>query len=497
MKLLITGATGFIGSRLALEARASGHEVVISGLITNAAQRDRYARLEAAGFQLVDGSIRVPAFADRLVRGCDAVVHLASAQRTPEMADDYYFDTNVEATRLLLESCVAHGVKRFIYGSTVEVYGPNAERAISEQTPVAPQSIDAASKVAAEELVRMYSDRLHTTVMRIGETYGPEDFRLLKLLRMIERGFVPFAGNGRNLHQPIHVQDVVKALLQVLDEPAAANETFVLAGPQPLSARDVVDACVTALGKATRRVRIPLFALSAGVQLAERVHKRMSDAIRIDHDTVDFFRTSRWFALDKLKSTLRFEPRIDFCTGLRETLNWYRQMGYLVPQASVQSIQHVRSASDIPLDAMGGSRWQLSDVFESTRDAIVVWEMDGHGILYWNEAAEQLYGFTRYEAQGRVTHSLLTTRVDGGTAALEEKLSRYGVWVGTLTHRRKDNVDVIVDAQLTLLAQQDGRPLVLEVNRPVQAAVKAPSPMLAEDGRREAPVHIGISAPAT
>jgi PAS domain S-box-containing protein len=222
----------------------------------------------------------------------------------------------------------------------------------------------------------------------------------------------------------------------------------------------------------------------------------MSDAIRIDHDTVDFFRASRWFALDKLKSTLRFEPRIDFCTGLRETLNWYRQIGYLVPQASVQSIQHVRSASDIPLDAMGGSHWQLSDVFESTRDAIVVWEMDGHGILYWNEAAEQLYGFTRYEAQGRVTHSLLTTRVDGGTAALEEKLSRYGVWVGTLTHRRKDNVDVIVDAQLTLLAQQDGRPLVLEVNRPVQAAVKAPSPMLAEDVRREAPVHIGISAPA-
>jgi dTDP-glucose 4,6-dehydratase len=496
MKLLITGATGFIGSQLALEARALGHDVVISGLVTNAAQRDRYARLQGAGFHLIDGSIRIPAFVRRLVRGCDAVVHLASAQCAAGMSNDYFFDTNVEATRLLLESCVAHDVKRFIHGSTVDVYDCATDRAISEQTPVAPNSVDAASKLAAEELVRMYADRLQSTVMRIGETYGPEDFRLLKLLRVIARGLLPLAGGARNMHQPIHVRDVVRALLHVLDHPAAINETFVLAGAQPLSSRDLVDACAAALGNPARRMQIPLFAINAGAKLAAM--RRRSDASIVDGETLEFMRSSRWFCLDKLKNVLQFAPASDFHAGLAETVSWYRQMGYLLPQTPVPPIHYARSASDIPLDAMGGSHWQLSDVFESTRDAIIVWEMDGHGILYWNEAAEQLYGFTRCEAQGRVTHALLATRVDGGVADLEEKLSRYGVWVGTLAHRKKDNAEVMVDAQLTLLAQLNGRALVLEVNRPAPVAAKAPSGVLGSDVPRSgAAVGVGISAPAT
>jgi PAS domain S-box-containing protein len=496
MKLLITGATGFIGSQLALEARALGHDVVISGLVTNAAQRDRYVRLQSAGFQLIDGSIRIPAFVRRLVRGCDAVVHLASAQRAAGMSNDYFFDTNVEATRLLLESCVANGVKRFVHGSTVDVYDCAADRAISEQTPAAPNNVDAASKLAAEELVRMHADRLQTTIMRIGETYGPEDFRLLQLLRSIARGFVPLAGSTRNMHQPIHVRDVVRALLHVLDHSAAINETFVLAGAQPLNARDLIDACAAALGNPARRMRIPLIAMIAGARLAGML--RRSKAGAAGGESLDFLRFSRWFCLDKLKSVLQFEPAIDFHSGLAETVSWYRQMGYLVPQAPVPPIRYVRSASDIPLDAMGGSHWQLSDVFESTRDAIIVWEMDGHGILYWNEAAEQLYGFTRYEAQGRVTHALLATRVDGGVADLEEKLSRYGVWVGTLAHRKKDNTEVMVDAQLTLLAQLNGRALVLEVNRPTPVPANALSTVVGNDLQRsEAVMGVGISAPAT
>jgi PAS domain S-box-containing protein len=117
-------------------------------------------------------------------------------------------------------------------------------------------------------------------------------------------------------------------------------------------------------------------------------------------------------------------------------------------------------------------RWD-TELLEYTHDAIVIWEMDGGGILYWNRAAEQLYGFHRTEAQGRVTHELLRTQLTGGVSHLESTLARFGVWVGELRHRTRDGREVVVDARLAVLAQHSGRWLVLEVNRDLTDAKRA------------------------
>jgi PAS domain S-box-containing protein len=313
---------------------------------------------------------------------------------------------------------------------------------------------------------------------------------------LIERGVVPEAGACKNLHQPIHVHDVARGLLRMMDHPAATGETFLLVGPAPMTTRAIMDACALAMDSQIHYARIPLLALNAAGAVTSVLHQRFGIAYGLDARAVDFFGASRWFASDKTKNVLQFEPTISFQSGVRDTVNWYRQLGYLLPRnASAGAVRTVRSASDIPLDAMNGSKWQLSEVFESTRDAIIVWEMRGHGILYWNSAAEELYGFTRAEAQGRITHSLLATRVDGGVAELESKLSRYGGWAGTLTHRKKDNTEVAIDAQLTTLSHQDGRALVLEVNRPVVRALKVAQTKVADPVlEHEAEGQIGVSA---
>ena len=108
-----------------------------------------------------------------------------------------------------------------------------------------------------------------------------------------------------------------------------------------------------------------------------------------------------------------------------------------------------------------------SEILEWTHDAIIIWELNGAGILYWNRAAEELYGFTREQAQGRVTHELLQTQSAGGTDELETKLARYGVWVGDLRHTRADGRRVEVEARLSLMSQKDRPWLVLEINRDV------------------------------
>jgi PAS domain S-box-containing protein len=106
-------------------------------------------------------------------------------------------------------------------------------------------------------------------------------------------------------------------------------------------------------------------------------------------------------------------------------------------------------------------------ILEFTHDAIIIWEMEGRGIVYWNRAAEAMYGFSREYALGKVTHDLLKTELSGGIGELEEKLARYGVWIGELRHTRNGGGLVEVEARLSLMSRDHSPWLVLEVNRDV------------------------------
>lgn len=121
----------------------------------------------------------------------------------------------------------------------------------------------------------------------------------------------------------------------------------------------------------------------------------------------------------------------------------------------------------VPLDSGSVDRggWDHSQILEYINDAIIIWEMNGRGILYWNRAAEHLYGYSRMAAHGRTTHQLLKTEFPGGIGQLESMLTRYGVWAGELSHVTQEGRRINVEGRLALMAQRDGHWLVLEVNR--------------------------------
>jgi PAS domain S-box-containing protein len=136
-------------------------------------------------------------------------------------------------------------------------------------------------------------------------------------------------------------------------------------------------------------------------------------------------------------------------------------------QARVEPPPVAAPVADVPLRASPDEGWEASEFLEYTHDAIIIWEMDGAGITFWNRAAEKLYGYSRAEALGKVTHELLKTRIAGGVGKLEERLSQLGVWVGELRHTAKDGGRVDVQGRLALLSQHTGRWLVLEINRDI------------------------------
>jgi dihydroflavonol-4-reductase len=329
MKILVTGGTGFIGSRLALKARGDGHEVVVAGQLNSDAERARHAELARAGVQIEQGPLQDAQYAQRMTTGCQAVIHLAAAQHEANVPDEYFFDVNVNGTRTLLEASQRAGVARFVYGSTIGVYGEYRGQALDEETPPQPMNVYGRTKLAAEEVVKAQRGAMQTSIARISETYGPGDYRLLKLFRALERGRFMIIGAGLNRRQAIHVGDLVHGLMLVAEHPAAVGETFVLAGQETMTTREMVEQVAQALGRRAPRWHAPMWPFLAAAVTFEKTFSPLGIQPPLHRRRLDFFRKSFVFSTAKASRVLGFKASVPFAAGAVETANWYREQGLL------------------------------------------------------------------------------------------------------------------------------------------------------------------------
>lgn len=329
MNVLITGGTGFIGWRLALRYLASGAHVRVLGQANNRAETDRAAELAAHGAELVLASVTDAARVREAMEGVDVVHHLAAAQHEAGVPDQRFRDVNVEGTRWVLEAAAAAGVRRFVHGSTVGVYGGTADGPVDEDTPPRPENIYGVTKLEGERLALAAGDRLPVVVVRIAETYGPGDRRLLKLFRAVERRAFVLVGDGENLHHPVYVDDLVDGLLRAATVDKAVGGVFLLAGPRALTTREMAEAIARALGTRLRRARVPAGPVHALARATEAVAARAGVRPPLHPRRIDFFVKSFAVSTTRAADVLGFVPRVDFEPGAARTLAWYRERGLL------------------------------------------------------------------------------------------------------------------------------------------------------------------------
>jgi dihydroflavonol-4-reductase len=256
-------------------------------------------------------------------------VHLAAAQHEANVPEEYFFDVNVNGTRTLIEACRQARVARFVYGSTIGVYGEYRGEPLDERSAPHPLNVYGRSKLAAEELVREHAPQLPISIVRISETYGPGDFRLLKLFRAIDRGRFMIIGSGENQRQAIHVQDLVRGLLIAATHPAAVGETFVMAGHEAMTTRQMAARVAQALERPAPKLAVPLWPFLAAAVVLEKTLTPLGIQPPLHRRRLDFFRKSFLFSTAKAERLLGFVPEIPFEKGAAETAEWYRREGYL------------------------------------------------------------------------------------------------------------------------------------------------------------------------
>lgn len=328
MQILITGGTGFIGSRLAIRYLEKGNEVIVLGQNKKPTENENAKLIESKGGKVYEVDISDKEGLLQKMQSVDIVFHLAAAQHEMNIPDKHFWDVNVEGTRNILEASLKTGVKKYIHGSTIGVYG-SLEGEISEGSPTNPDNIYGITKLEGEKLVLSYKDRLPLTAIRITETYGPGDYRLLKLFKTINNKTFLMIGNGQNKHHAIYIDDLLDGLEIVSSDASSAGELFVLPGNEIVTTNQMVKDIAEVLGKNVSNLRIPLTPLLAIATVTEGILRPLGVQPPIHRRRMDFFKKSFSFSMEKAKSILNFNPKVNFKEGAKSTADWYISKGLL------------------------------------------------------------------------------------------------------------------------------------------------------------------------
>ena len=302
MRIALTGATGFVGGHVVDAALAAGHEVVA---LTRRAQKPR-DRVEWVAGSLEDGASLA-----KLIKGADAVIHIAGVISEAERGG--FEQGNVVGTRAVLAAAEATAVERFVHVSSLAAREPKLSRY-------------GASKARSEDLVT--ASPLSRAIVRPPALYGPGDRETLELFKMAARGVIVLPPKAARLSL-LHVADLARLLVALADSAAPTGATFEPDDDHRggWSQAEFGAALGIAVGRKSLAIHAPapLMKLAA---LADRAVR--GKRAKLTPDRAAYFAHPDWVA-DSIRTVppALWTPQIELTQGLADTVAWYRAAGWL------------------------------------------------------------------------------------------------------------------------------------------------------------------------
>jgi UDP-glucose 4-epimerase len=284
MQVLITGASGFVGSALVSELSGAGHTVIP-------------AVRRAAGLpnEVLVGEIGPATEWGRALAGTEAVVHLAA--RVHVMRDEAsdplaeFRKVNTEGTLNLARQAAQAGVKRFVFISTIKVNGEGRDAPYRETDVPAPEDPYALSKWEAEQGLHRIAQEtgLEVVILRPPLVYGPGvKANFLRLIQTVARGWPLPLGAIRNRRSLLYLGNFVDAIRLCVEYPGAAGQTFLLDDGEAVSTPELIRALASAMGQPSRLLAVPVGVLeTAGILLGKRAAvERLTGSLHVDSSAI-------------------------------------------------------------------------------------------------------------------------------------------------------------------------------------------------------------------
>jgi nucleoside-diphosphate-sugar epimerase len=318
--ILVTGGTGFIGSHLVAKLLARGERV--RALVRRAGAFEN-TPVEVAHADLVSGHGLAQA-----LDGIDKVIHLAGVTKALSARD--YYAGNVEATRNLAQAVVSCGRPiRVTHVSSLAAIGPGIEsRAVMEDDNPHPVGHYGKSKLQGELVMREVVP--DAVILRPPVVYGPRDTDVFQILKSIRKGFVAQIAGPERWFSAIYAGDLVDGILEAAHDPRASGRSYFLSHAKPVSWTELGNIAARIMGSRPRVVKVPVsLAYAAGCCADAAAWLTRKPGI-VSRDKVSEAICESWVCdTRRAKDEIGFEAATGIEEGLRITLDWYREAGWL------------------------------------------------------------------------------------------------------------------------------------------------------------------------
>ena len=327
MNLFVTGGTGFIGSHLTERLAQESEANKITCLVR---KEERWLRGQSV--EKVQGDL----FSEKLIRdaleGTDVVFHCAAIVKARH--ESTFTRVNVEGTKNLVRWAQEAGVKKFIILSSLAAAGPGFGKPRTEQDTPNPITMYGRSKWRMEQEVSDLSDgRMEITFLRPPAVYGPREDQIYTLFTMMKRRVMPMAGNGEfPMLSLMHVRDVTAGMINALHpvvSDAPLVRTYFLSGPSDVSWNMVKRSAELVFGKRIVGLKINSGTVLALGAISETVGQLFGFYPVLNREKSREMIQEWRCSADKARKELGFSPTMGLEEGVRDTIQWYRNHGWL------------------------------------------------------------------------------------------------------------------------------------------------------------------------
>jgi dihydroflavonol-4-reductase len=329
MRVLATGGTGFIGRRLVTNLVEEGHNV--TALVRKTSHKDVLPK----GITIVEGDMLDESSLEKVVRGQDAVIHLAAYFDFYAKDVRLLYQVNVGGTRSLIYKAARAGVKRFVYCSTTEVIGGVKNPPGTEETELRPGWEYSRSKVMGENVVREATKEtgIEHVILRPTGVLGDNDtYIFFEFMKAVNDGALPvLPGGGRNYIMFTHVDDVARGLVAALTSKSAKNNTFILCPDTPMTWKEIVLLASDYLGAKPPRISVPPLVGELGMGLIGLIKNRGGKRTFMWRaQSIQAILEDRWYSNKKAKKLLGWSPRMSMQESIKKALESHIAEGRLV-----------------------------------------------------------------------------------------------------------------------------------------------------------------------